>query len=1462
MTDVKTFKEAFPAVILNEETAAVFNGTSVISVTLNKNERVLKIALNAPFGVSENAAADLKAQLILHMPFISDVLIDLNRTTAGAEDDLNRATNDKAAETDADINRTTGGTNDALSGSWDAVVDIIGETNPLCARILQDSSRTLSGRELTLNISHNGSFVFVKRGIDKKIAEIINEKFGLDVYVKCVDDVSKKTKNVKNHITYARAAHAPPPAVASPKPKSKTVMPENPKPNGRGKKVRLNNSITGNITDLSQEIIPEQDVFIRGKVLSVDKREIKTGGLLVTFDITDFASSVTVKFFTEQSAYKSDFESLLKPGNFVAVLGAAQYDTYTKEVNIKAKELGRCEDTCARMDLSEHKRVELHLHTQMSALDGVTSAAEYIKRAALWGHKAVAITDHGVVQAFPEAAAAAKKHGIKVIYGMEAYLVDDMAAARVVDGDKNTPADGTFVAFDLETTGLNPKFCKIIEIGAVRIENFAVKDTFNILCDPQEDIPYNITELTGITNKMVKGQPLITQALGKFFEFAGDAALIAHNAAFDAGFLTEAAKTSGMDFNNTVIDTLKLSQCLYPKLKKHNLKALTEHLNVELSGHHRASADAAACAGIFIKMAKQLVSFGIHDTAGYGAYAVGTLSHKALKHSHAIILVKNMTGLRNLYELVSESHLSYFYMRPRILKSRLTAMRQGLIIGSACEAGELYRALIGGADEKRVAELADFYDYYEIQPRANNMFLVRNGKAASENGLLNINREIVQLGRKYNKPVVATCDAHFLNPSDEIIRRMILYGEGYKDTDFEMPLFFRTTEEMLAEFSYLGPDAAREVVIENTNKIADMTEVISPIPDGTFPPVIEGAEDEIKTLATKRAIELYGEPIPHIVAERLDRELTSIIKNGFSVMYLIAQKLVAYSEKNGYMVGSRGSVGSSFVAAMTGITEVNPLSPHYLCPVCKYSDFESDIVLSHAGGSGCDMPDKNCPICGSALLKDGHDIPFETFLGFDGDKEPDIDLNFSGEFQARAHAYTEELFGEGNVFKAGTIGTFADKNAYAVVKKYMDEKHLNLRTAEVNRLKAGCVGVKKTTGQHPGGLMILPKGHSIYEFTPVQRPANDTKSNVTTTHFDYHSMGGNLFKLDLLGHDVPTIIRMLYDFTGVNPQEVNIGDRDIISLFANTEALGVTENDINCKTGSLGLPEFGTSFVRQMLIDSKPSSFAELVRISGLSHGTDVWLNNAQDLIKNGQATLKTIIPTRDDIMLYLISRGVDKKTAFKIMENVRKGKGLTDAEIKTMRENSIPEWYIMSCQKIKYLFPKSHAAAYVMMTMRIGYYKIHHPYAFYAAVLSVRAEDFDYEMMCFGRQKVFTEMSRINALSKDDASAKDKNSLTALELVLEFYARGLSFVRLDLYTARADKFLITNEGLMAPLCSIQGLGITAAESVVTARQDGEFETLADFRQRTSVNKTVTELLKRVGVLDGLTESNQMSLFE
>ena len=1167
----------------------------------------------------------------------------------------------------------------------------------------------------------------------------------------------------------------------------------------------------------------------------------------------------------KRSVFDNELKDKIKKDAYLRVQGEVQFDKYAKEINIMAKAIMTAQAPPPRMDTAEEKRVELHLHTQMSSMDGVTPVKTYIKRAIDWGHKAIAITDHGVVQAFPDAMNAADKSDLKVIYGVEAYLIDDLGNA--VFSPRGQNLDDTYVVFDIETTGLSKEKEMITEIGAVKVADGKIIDRFSTFVNPQRPISAEITKLTGITDDMVKDAPTIENVLPEFLKFCEDTVLVAHNASFDTGFIRIAAERARLgELHHTIVDTLELARALLPELNKHKLDIVCEHLGVTLNGHHRAVNDAEATAEVFIKFLDMLAEKKIFTLDEINVLASRTVNYKKLRAYHAIILVKNYTGLRNLYELVSMAHIDYFFRRPRIPKSKFMQMREGLILGSACEAGELYRALLDGEPKQRIEELVHFYDYLEIQPLGNNKFMIDSPRVEnihSMEDIKNMNRKIVELGETYGKPVVATCDVHFIDPDDAAFRKIIMAAEGFPDADNQPPLYFRTTDEMLAEFDYLGEEKAREVVITNTNLIADQIEKIKPIPDETFPPKIEGADEQLRQICMDKAHSIYGDPLPPLVQERLETELNSIISNGYAVLYIIAQKLVWKSVADGYLVGSRGSVGSSFAANMAGITEVNSLPPHYVCPNCKYSDFDSELVKSFAmeEASGCDMPDMNCPKCGTLMHKDGHDIPFQTFLGFEGDKEPDIDLNFSGEYQQTAHAYTEELFGVGHVFKAGTIGTLADKTAYGFVKKYFDEREITAHNAEITRLMNGCTGVKRTTGQHPGGLMVVPSDHNIYEFCPIQRPANDVNSTVTTTHFDYHSISGRLLKLDLLGHDDPTVIRMLYDLTGVNPQTVPLGDPATMSLFESPEALGVTAEDIGCETGTLGIPEFGTKFVRGMLLDTKPKTFADLLRISGLSHGTDVWLGNAQTLIENGTITLKETISTRDSIMIYLINKGVDKKKSFKIMEKVRKGKGLTDEDIADMKAANVPDWYIESCQKIKYMFPKAHAAAYVMMAFRIAYFKINYPEAYYATYFTVRAcDDFDYSCMCKGMDVAKAAMREIHAKGME-ATAKDKAKMTVLELIVEFYARGFKFLPIDLYKSDSRKFIVTEEGLIPPFNSLQGLGTNAAQSIVDGREAGEFHTIEELKERTSLGRSLIDLLKENGVLNGIPETNQLSLF-
>ncbi|MCI9136577.1 MAG: PolC-type DNA polymerase III [Lachnospiraceae bacterium] len=1224
--------------------------------------------------------------------------------------------------------------------------------------------------------------------------------------------------------------------------------------------------------DFEEEAIPiEQiageigEVVIRGKILTLEMREIRNEKTIIMFSVTDFTDTIMIKMFAKNEAVPEISEGL-KKGAFLKIKGITTIDRFDGELTIgSVTGIKKISDfTTARVDTSPRKRVELHCHTKMSDMDGVSEVKDIVKRAMKWGHKAIAITDHGDVQSFPDANhAISPEDDFKILYGVEAYLVDDLK--QIVENPGDQKLEETYVVFDLETTGFSPVNNRIIEIGAVKITNGKIEERFSTFINPQVPIPFKIEELTGIRDDMVLDAPVIEEELPKFLKFCEGAVMVAHNAGFDMSFISKNCERLGFPCEYTVIDTVALARVLLPQLNRFKLDTVAKALKISLENHHRAVDDAACTAEIFLKFMEILQERGIHtlkEINDIGSTSVENI--KKLPSHHAIILATNDTGRINLYRLVSDSHLTYFHRQPRIPKSEFLKHREGLLIGSACEAGELYQAILRGSSEEEIARLVRFYDYLEIQPLGNNEFMLRgeNPVVASLEELKDINRRIVKLGEDFRKPVVATCDVHFLDPEDEVYRRIIMAGKGFKDADNQAPLFLRTTEEMLEEFSYLGSEKAEEVVITNPEKIADMCEKISPVRPDKCPPVIENSDQMLRDICYNKAHEIYGENLPSIVYERLERELNSIISNGYAVMYIIAQKLVWKSNEDGYLVGSRGSVGSSFVATMAGITEVNPLSPHYYCSKCHYSDFDSEEVRAYAGRAGCDMPDKPCPVCGEMLKKEGFDIPFETFLGFKGNKEPDIDLNFSGEYQSKAHAYCEVIFGYGQTFRAGTIGTLADKTAFGYTKNYYEEHGMRKRKCEIDRIVQGCVGIRRTTGQHPGGIIVLPLGEEIHSFTPIQHPANDMTTDIVTTHFDYHSIDHNLLKLDILGHDDPTMIRMLEDLTGIDAQKIPLDDKDVMSLFQNTRALGIAPEDIGgCQLGSLGIPEFGTEFVIQMLIDTNPQSFSDLVRISGLSHGTDVWLGNAQTLIQEGKATISTAICTRDDIMTYLIGMGIESELSFTIMESVRKGKGLKPEWEEVMTEHQVPDWYIWSCKKIKYMFPKAHAAAYVMMAWRIAYCKIFHPLAYYAAFFSIRATSFNYELMCQGREKLDYFLADFER-RKDTLTKKEQDTVKDMKIVQEMYARGFEFVPLDLFEAKAHLFQILDGKLMPALDSIEGLGDKAAEAVVEAAKDGPFLSKDDFRQRTKVSKTVIDLMDDLGILGTLPESNQLSLFD
>lgn len=1374
--------------------------------------------------------------------------------------------------------------------------ELILELKRQCATLngtLNDSTAELIGNRFIITLQHGGKNILLQQKFDQNLSKLINDEFGLSVNVEfngilAIDTESQvyiehqkineekvirevqaaqleqyestmKTANDRKDKFAPKQPKIVPAEIAEIEVRDEnhmlpSIIPESANPIYGG-------TIRGDFFPLDR-ISPESGkIVFWGKIFGIDVRDTRDNKKkIISINLTDFRGSTTIKIIDLNEKCKGVLE--LKKGMTIIVRGEAQYDKYEHDVTVMTSAI----NTVAMqkvVDKAEKKRVELHLHTNMSAMDGVTSAGDLVNRAYSWGMPAIAITDHGVAQAYPDAMNACdainKKGGnFKIIYGVESYFINDETSTAVV-GSTDQSLNGEFIIFDIETTGLAAKKERITEIGAVRMINGEIKETFSTFVNPEKHIPEKITELTGITDSMVADAPLEYDALKTFFDFCGEnAVVVAHNATFDTSFIKAAAERTKLPYTLTHIDTLAISRGIFPQLSKHKLDTIAKFLKLGTFNHHRACDDAMMLAKIFqVMLTKLSKEFSVTNISQINT-AMPKPEIKSYKYFHQIILVKNQAGLKNLYKLISKSHINYFYKKPLLPKSELVKHRDGLIIGSACEAGELFRAIIEGKSWEVLKNIASFYDYLEIQPIGNNMYMLRNGTVSSVEELKDFNRTVVKLGEELNIPVVATCDVHFMDPHEKEYRKILMTSLGFTDAEEQAPLYLRTTAEMLKEFEYLGKEKAYEIVVTNTNYISDMVETIRAVPKGNFPPFIPGAEEDLTRITWERAKNMYGDPLPEIVKARIDKELNSIIKNGFSVLYMTAQKLVANSNEHGYLVGSRGSVGSSFVATMSGISEVNPLCPHYVCPKCQNSEFFDDGSY----GSGFDLPQKNCPNCGTEYLRDGHDIPFETFLGFKGDKTPDIDLNFAGEFQTLSHRYTEQLFGKENVFKAGTIATVAEKTAIGYVRKYAETTGNTITKAEELRLADGCTGIRRTTGQHPAGMVVVPRMNDIYEFCPIQRPANDQKTDIITTHFDFHSIHDTVCKLDELGHDVPTIYHYLEEYTGINVMDVSMSDPDVMSLFTSTKALNVSPEDIDSETGTFSLPEVGTKFVRQMLIDTQPKTFSDLLQISGLSHGTDVWIGNASDLIEKKICTISEVIGTRDNIMVYLMHKGLEPDMAFKIMEIVRKGnatKLLAEEHMKAMKEHGVPQWYIDSCMKIKYMFPKAHAAAYMISTLRLGWYKVHTPREYYAAYFTVRSDDFDGEIVCRGREAVKNKMLEISLkIQKKEATAKDESSYATLQIINEMLARGIEVLPVDIYKSDAKKFLVEGEKIRLPFSALSGVGEAAAKSLADARNGGEFTSIEDFQQRAKVSKAIIDLLKTIGAFADLPESSQL----
>ncbi|GGM21697.1 DNA polymerase III PolC-type [Paraliobacillus quinghaiensis] len=1341
---------------------------------------------------------------------------------------------------------------DEVSAYWQDFIGSFKDLSPAYKDLVQEQRPQVKGNQLILTARNDAEATALKKRLEPAFRSYC-EQIGAGNYTLLIDakteieDIVKfrEQKALEDKELVQRAV------------KDKEVRAKEKKEGDSNEPLLIGYRINDQPTPMKEVVEEERRIVMQGYIFDVDIRELRSGRHLLIVKVTDYTDSFSLKMFSKGDQDAEKFKSV-KKGMWVKVRGSVQTDTFTNELTMMLNDINEIKVEKRKDQAPEsEKRVELHAHTTMSQMDAVVTASKLIEQAASWGHSAFAITDHAVAQSYPEAYAAGEKHGVKVIYGLEANIVDDGVPIAYNEQDLDL-ASATYVVFDVETTGLSAVYDTIIELAAVKIKDGDIVDRFESFANPHHPLSQTTTDLTGITDDMVKDAPEIDTVLADFNEWCGQDILVAHNASFDMGFLNQGYEKAGIEESvNPVIDTLELARFLLPSLKNHRLNTLCKKFDIELTQHHRAIYDAEATGYLLWKLIKAASEKEITNHLHFNLHMGEGNAYQRARPFHVTLLAHNEIGLKNIYKLVSLAHIDYFYRVPRIPRSKLQAYREGILVGSGCDKGEVFETMMQKS-QTEAEKVAAFYDYIEIQPPANYYPLIERELVQNEAQIFDILRNLVQLAERLNKPCVATGNVHYLEEQDKLYRKILVSSQSGNPLSRQtLPdVHFRTTDEMIACFDFLGQEKAKEIVVNNTQAIADRIDSIKPIKEDLYTPNIDGAEEEIREMSYNFAKNIYGDDLPDLVKNRIEKELKSIIGHGFAVIYLISHKLVKKSLDDGYLVGSRGSVGSSLIATLTEITEVNPLPPHYVCPECRYHEFFTDGSV----GSGFDLPDKACPSCETDMRKDGQDIPFETFLGFKGDKVPDIDLNFSGEYQPVAHNYTKVLFGEDKVYRAGTIGTVAEKTAYGYVKGYASDHQMQVKNVETDRLVQGCTGVKRTSGQHPGGIIVVPDDMEIYDFTPIQFPADDRNSEWKTTHFDFHSIHDNLLKLDILGHDDPTVIRMLQDLSGIDPKTIPTDDEEVMKIFSGPEVLGVNADQIMCKTGTLGVPEFGTKFVRQMLEDTKPKTFAELVIISGLSHGTDVWLGNAQELINQGICGLPDVIGCRDDIMVYLMHKGLDASLAFKIMEFVRKGKGLQDEWIVEMKKNNVPDWYIDSCKKIKYMFPKAHAAAYVLMAVRIAYFKVHHPILFYAAYFSVRASDFELDTMIKGSTALRKRIEEIQAKG-NDASPKEKSVLTVLEIALEMNERGFSFKKVDLYRSSATDFIVEGDTLTPPFNAVDGLGTNAALNIVKAREQGEFLSKEDLRERSRISKTVLEYLESHGTLDGMEDKNQLSLF-